>query len=143
MVTHEPVHQLENALQAVNHFFRTQEELIQSRHGISKLEMDILQLVCRQGPIKMKEIAAHYQLKLSTLTSVVDKAERHEVLVRKMSKEDRRVVLVDATEQCQIIFRDYMLHMEAVLEVFLKKVPVSEREMLFNGFSSFLQAYNS
>lgn len=143
MVTHEPVQQLESALQAVNHFFRTQEELIQSRHGISKLEMDILQLVCRKGPIKMKEIAAHYQLKLSTLTSVVDKAERHEVLSRRNSKEDRRFVLVDATEHGQIIFRDYMLHMEAILEVFLQKIPSGQRESLFSGFSTFLQAYNS
>lgn len=137
----EPVAKLENALQAVNHFFRTQEDLIQTRHGISSVEMDILQLVCRQGALKMKEIAAHYQLKLSTLTSVVDKAERHEILYRRTSKEDRRVVLVDSTEHGKIIFQDYMIHMESTLQDFLIKIPQENREFLFKGFSTFLHAY--
>lgn len=137
----EPVSKLEHALQAVNHFFRTQEDLIQTRHGISSIEMDILQLVCRQGPLKMKEIAGHYQLKLSTLTSVVDKAERHEILYRRTSKEDRRVVLVDTTEHGKVIFQDYMIHMESTLEEFLKKIPQENRSLLFEGFSTFLHAY--
>lgn len=143
MATKEPVSKLENALQAVNHFFRTQEDLIQSRHGISSIEMDILQLVCRKGPLKMKEIAAHYQLKLSTLTSVVDKAEKHEILCRCASKEDRRVVLVDTTEHGKIIFHDYLIHMEGALQDFLKKIPQTNREYLFKGFDTFLQAFDS
>lgn len=91
----------------------------------------------------MKEIAAHYQLKLSTLTSVVDKAEKHEILCRCASKEDRRVVLVDTTEHGKIIFHDYLIHMEGALQDFLKKIPQTNREYLFKGFDTFLQAFDS
>ncbi|MDP5172885.1 MAG: MarR family transcriptional regulator [Bacteroidia bacterium] len=136
------VTKLESAILAVNHFFRMQEDFVQKRHGISSLEMDILQLVCRKGPLKMKEIAAHYQLKLSTLTSVVDKAETHGILRRSTSKEDRRVVLVEAEEAGRIIFADYLSHIQSVLDKFLHKIPNEQKDHLFRGFGTFLSAYD-
>lgn len=143
MTSTEPVSTLTQALQAVHHFFRSQEEVMSQRHGISGLESDILILVGRMGPMKMKEIAAHYRLKLSTLTSVVDKAERRGILIRRQSSEDRRVVLVESTDAGMAIFRDYRKVMSAELEQFISQLQHHEREHLFRGFSIFLNAYSS
>ncbi len=140
--THTSVHLLENALLAVNHFFRSQEDFVQGRHDISRLEMDILLLICRHGAMKMKEIAAHYNLKLSTLTSVVNKAEAREILRRQSSPEDRRVVLVAATKIGKDIYEDYTHHMRYRLASLLEELNPEHQSDLFNGFQTFLSAYH-
>lgn len=137
------VNKLEAAILAVNHFFRVQEDHIQSKHGISSLEMDILQLVSRQGPMKMKDISQHYSLKLSTLTSVVDKAEKTGILMRRPSMDDRRVVLVEPSDSGRVIFRDYLAHIQRSLSRFVGELPSQQREQLFRGFEIFLSSYSA
>ncbi len=135
------VSMLESSIQAIHHFFRFQEFHIQSQHGISALEMDILQLVCRNGPTKMKEVAAHYQLKLSTLTSAVDKAQQHAVLTRVPSLVDKRVIMIEATPKGHEIYQGFVSHMNELLGNLITQMSHQEYQQLSKGLEAFLKVY--
>jgi DNA-binding MarR family transcriptional regulator len=47
----------------------------------------------------MKAISEAFHIKLSTLTSIIDKAEGNRIVRRVNSKKDRRVVFLETTKK--------------------------------------------
>jgi len=86
---------LEQSIITLNNVLRKEQRYIMDKYKISSQEMEILQYVIENGPQKMKVISEHFNIKLSSLTSVIDKAEKRRVVKRVNSKEDRRVVYLD------------------------------------------------
>ncbi|MEM6763489.1 MAG: MarR family transcriptional regulator [Bacteroidota bacterium] len=122
----------------INEIFRNQHEYIKSRHKISALEMDLIQFVVRNGPQKMKAIAENFAIKLSTLTSIIDKAERHRILKRVNSKEDRRVVYLDVTKKGERINQEFNEYLHEVAE----KIQGSLDEEFFSRFVEGMETFN-
>lgn len=101
------VKKLEESLIALNHAFRKHQDFIKTRFKISALEMELIQFVINNGPQKMKAISENFHIKLSTLTSIIDKAENARILKRTNSREDRRVVFLDTTKKGRKIYDEY------------------------------------
>lgn len=118
----DDVQRLELSLIRLNQFVRQHQFQIKGRYKISALEMEILQFVIQQGPQKMKSIAEHFHIKLSTLTSIIDKSEQSKILKRVNSKEDRRVVYLDASKKGRAIFDNY--------RTFIKELVLKMQESL-------------
>lgn len=55
----------------------------------------------------MKDVSSKFEIKLSTLTSVIDKFERSNLLIRKQTEHDRRVVLLHASKKGKKLFESY------------------------------------
>ena len=79
--------------------------------------MEILQYVALNGRKKMKEIGEAFNIKLSTLTSIVDKIEKQKLVKRVNSKTDRRAVYLDLTPKGKKIHEKYShyIHVMAML----------------------------
>ena len=86
------------------HFHVVREKL----HGIDKhnaatarvinfQEAHLLMSIGTKGPLTMSEIARTLQLTLSSVTAVVDKLEKKNLVRRARSAEDRRLVRVELT----------------------------------------------
>ncbi|MEM7658279.1 MAG: MarR family winged helix-turn-helix transcriptional regulator, partial [Bacteroidota bacterium] len=105
----EEISQLEKSLILLNQIMRKHRQHVQDQFNISALEMELTHFVSTKGPQKMKEVSAHFDIKLSTLTSVIDKAERKKILKRTNSLTDRRVFYLDTspkkTTPFQVSFR--------------------------------------
>lgn len=101
------VKRLEQSLIVLNHAFRKHRDFIKEKFKISALEMELIQFVVQNGSQKMKTVSEHFDIKLSTLTSIIDKAENQRILKRTNSKEDRRVVFLDCTRKGRSIYEDY------------------------------------
>lgn len=119
----QEIDRFEQSLINLNNAFRQHRDFIKARFGISGLEMELIQFVIKNGPQKMKAISEHFHIKLSTLTSIIDKAERARIVKRVNSKEDRRVVYLDLTRKGRGIYDDYnkylretMMRMQANLD---------------------------
>ena len=61
-------------------------------------EIKAVEYLGRFGPAKMKSVADHLMLAVSSTTALIDNLEEKGMVVRKRSTADRRVVLVELTE---------------------------------------------
>ncbi len=74
--------------------------------ALSTAEWETILLLGQQGACNMRHIAATCGTALSTMTGIVDRLETHKALVRRSpSATDRRVVLVQLTEEGQRVYR--------------------------------------
>lgn len=64
----------------------------------SKNELFVLLFLYRNGEVTMTEIASYLWVPLNTVTGVVSRLEKRELLVRARHKEDRRIVIVHMTD---------------------------------------------
>jgi len=128
---------LEQSIITLNNVLRKEQRFIMDKYKISSQEMEILQYIIENGPQKMKAISEHFNIKLSTLTSVIDKAEKRKVVKRVNSKEDRRVVFLESTKKGSDIFDEYNDHLKEVVGM-LKNSFDSETFVHFvNGMETF------
>ena len=116
------VDRLEKSLFNLSDVYRKHREYIKVKHKVSALEMEIIQYIATDGKKKMKEIGEHFNTKLSTLTSIVDKIERQKLVKRVNSHEDRRVVFLDVTKKGQKLYRDYNQHIQVVSQMMRKSM---------------------
>lgn len=108
--------QLEMQLITVAEITRRHDEAIEKHFGISALEMKLLQYVTLKGPQKMKDVAQHFDIKLSTFTSIVDKAEAKRVLHRVNSREDRRAVMLAPGSKGKKLYESYVEWLNSLSE---------------------------
>jgi DNA-binding MarR family transcriptional regulator len=66
--------------------------------NVSELDVEIIQYIRDHDMKKMKDIGEYFQIKLSTLTSIVDKLEKHSLVKRKHSRDDRRVIYIQMAD---------------------------------------------
>lgn len=68
---------------------------IAERRGLSAVETKVLDYLARLGPLTPKDLADYSGLAPASVTALIDRLERKEVLTRKPHPRDRRRVLVE------------------------------------------------
>lgn len=108
---------LESSLIELRDVFRKHQRYIKDNFKISEQEMEILQYVALNGRKKMKEIGESFNIKLSTLTSIIDKIERQKFVKRVNSRTDRRAVYLELTPKGKKLYDKYShyIHVMALL----------------------------
>jgi DNA-binding MarR family transcriptional regulator len=99
--------ELEQLLLSMRDSFRQHQNDIRRRYKISANEMEIILFIKQAGPQRMKSIGEKFQIKFSTLTSLVDKIERLNLVKRINSKDDRRSILVTLTKKGERMLGEY------------------------------------
>ncbi len=113
----EQLKRLQDSLIELREVFRKHQHYIKDTFKISDQEMEILQYVAMNGRKKMKDIGETFNIKLSTLTNIIDKIERQKIVRRVNSKEDRRAVYLELTPKGEKIYEKYShyIHVMALL----------------------------
>jgi len=62
-------------------------------------ELRVLNFLRQNGPSNMRGIAEYFDIALSTVTDIVDRLVRKELVTREWLKEDRRVVKVELSKK--------------------------------------------
>lgn len=124
---------LESRLIALQELYRRHREYVRTKYGISSLEMDIVQLVMQEGRHKMKEIGWRFGVKLSTLTSIIDRMEEEKLVRRMPSREDRRVVFLEGTRKSEKIYQDYVQYLKFLAEAFTQQREPEAVESFLSG----------
>lgn len=88
---------LDQALKLARKFRRRQDEIARKR-GITLLQYSAIQVLRREGPLTVTELAGRLHLKHSTVSKLVDRMERDRLAVRVQSSEDRRASRLRLTE---------------------------------------------
>ncbi|MDW3645920.1 MAG: MarR family transcriptional regulator [Bacteroidia bacterium] len=97
---------LERTLKELVLAFNNQRLDILNRYKVGELEVDIIRFLEEHEQKKMKEVGDYFKIKLSTLTSTIDKLEKNRLVKRKSSKEDRRVIYIKPTPKGQALLND-------------------------------------
>jgi len=107
---------LEKQLLFLRDSFRQHQNDIRKKYKISANEMEIILYINDFGPQRMKAIGERFKIKFSTLTSLVDKIERLNLVKRVNSKEDRRSILVTLTKKGKRMLDEYNEQIRSLAE---------------------------
>jgi MarR family 2-MHQ and catechol resistance regulon transcriptional repressor len=88
---------------------------------------------------KMKEVGEHFNIKLSTLTSTVDKLEQNRLVRRRNSREDRRVIYIQPTNRGEQLLEDIENATRSVSEETAAASSPSEMKALLSGLQRMLK----
>lgn len=72
---------------------------------MSMPQMKVLMLLNNHGSLKVSEIAEKMGASLSNMTGLLDRLEQSHFVERKHSERDRRIIVVELTEEAKNIFR--------------------------------------
>ncbi len=77
--------------------YNTKRQSILDGYNVIESDIEILKYLDDEEQKKMKELGEQFNIKLSTLTSIIDKLEKSKLVKRKNSKKDRRVIFIQPT----------------------------------------------
>lgn len=100
-----------NALTAIYAFERDKVKRFELSYG----QIYLLQLLRRQSPARMSDIAYRMGMPISTMTRIVAKMERMQLLERVTDEKDRRAILVSLTDNGEKTVRAVEDHSFGVL----------------------------
>ncbi|RST76116.1 MarR family transcriptional regulator [Siminovitchia acidinfaciens] len=117
---------LTRAMQSIT---KRAEEDIKS-YGLNTTEFAVLELLYHKGEQPIQKIGEKILLASSSITYVVDKLEKKNLIVRKPCPKDRRVTYAVITEKGQEFMSEvFPKHKEALQEIFAG-LEVEEKEQL-------------
>src|SRR6266849_7118402 len=84
-------------------------------HGLNPTEFGILEALYHKGPLPLQQIGEKVLISSGNITYAVDKLEQKQLLVRKPSAHDRRVIFAELTPQGQeLLAALFPQHAEAI-----------------------------
>jgi DNA-binding MarR family transcriptional regulator len=101
--------------------------LIDSLKNLSMQELNVLNIIGDQGSCIMSKIAESAYLSLSSITVIVDKLVKANLVDRIRSEKDRRIVQGVLTEAGQKIYQIQIDHLHAILRKLLNTLTLEEQ----------------
>jgi MarR family transcriptional regulator, organic hydroperoxide resistance regulator len=130
---------LENVLTELVKTLNHRRQAVLNRYQVNELEVKIIHFLDGEEEKKMKEIGSFFNIKLSTLTSTIDKLERNKLVRRKNSKEDRRVIYIHPTPRGQNLLDELRGSIRKVSEAAIKSAKAPEFDGLIKGLETMLE----
>ena len=116
----------EQLLGAVVTGINARRQAILEQYNVSELDIRIITFLHENDEKKMKEVGEFFSIKLSTLTSTIDKLEKNKLVRRKNSKEDRRVIFIQPTNKGQKLLVDLNNVTHALTETLVRETDEAE-----------------
>ena len=84
-------------------------------HGLNPTEFGILEALYHKGPLPLQQIGEKVLISSGNITYAVDKLEQKQLLVRRPSTHDRRVIFAELTPQGrELMATIFPQHAEAI-----------------------------
>jgi DNA-binding MarR family transcriptional regulator len=106
------------------------KEYQQKSSGLNYLQLHALEKIYEEKSMKTLEISKVLNISPSTLIGVLDELENQELITRLRQQEDKRVVLVTATEAGEAIVKKHFEEDRLFLQNLLKQLNEEEKRNL-------------
>ncbi|SMF81171.1 MarR family transcriptional regulator, 2-MHQ and catechol-resistance regulon repressor [Paenibacillus uliginis N3/975] len=84
-------------------------------HGLNSTEFGVLDVLYHKGPQPLQKIGEKVLISSGNITYVVDKLQKKNLLIRRASAEDRRVIYAELTDEGRELFeRIFSVHKEKI-----------------------------
>lgn len=97
----------------------------------SKNEIFALLFVYRQKQVNMSEIAEYMNIPLNTVTGVVSRLEKKQLVLRERSEEDKRVVTISLTEDGKGFMEHEVMELGRYFSRVMEAFSEEEKKVLF------------
>ena len=130
---------LENTLNELVLAFNQKRQTLLDHYQVSELEVDIIEYLHINDMKKMKEVGEYFHIKLSTLTSTIDKLEKLKLVKRKNSKEDRRVIYIKPTAKGQSLLGDVNSPARSIADSMVREMNKSDFDVVQKSVARMLE----
>jgi len=96
----------------------------------------LIGILVRKGQMKVSDLSEQMALSNSTVSGIIDRLEKNKFVERKRSEEDRRVVMVDVTEDFRKEAKERFKTVEDSLAGVLKLATSEEAEEVIKGLET-------
>jgi len=103
------------------------------RHALSLVHLNVLTALEAEGPLSMSSLAEAMDVSDASATGIVDRMEKRGLVERRHGTDDRRVVLVHATDAGRQVFIDMAAHRREALSKILAALTADEIAALLTG----------
>jgi MarR family transcriptional regulator, lower aerobic nicotinate degradation pathway regulator len=110
-----------------------------AEHDLSLSQLRLLGILRDRRP-PMAAIADHLGLDRSSITGLVDRAERRGLVVRTTSTRDARVTIVSATPTGLAVARRIVAEVSTGIELLVERLPHQDRDCLVRAAGAMLDA---
>ena len=121
---------------AIAHCYRAMSSLIErcfSETGLSLTDFMLLEALMHKGPLTITEIQASALLATGSMTAAVDRLESRNLIVRTLSKSDRRARVLELTSEGRIIISAVFEQHTADLKQWMSVLSADERSETFTS----------
>ena len=103
--------------------------------NVIETDVEIIRFLESEEQKKMKELGEKFQIKLSTLTSIIDKLEKSKLVKRKNAKKDRRVILIHTTPNAKKLLFELEHTTNGLEKAIEKDMSDKERKAIVKGLN--------
>lgn len=124
------VESIEKHLRKVDYIIRKNGRMILSDFGITVPQFTALQVLINDGDMTIGELSQQMDLACSTITDLIDRMEKNELVKREKDQKDKRVVRVVVLEKGHDILQRVLDRRISFLEAKLEGLSETEVEGL-------------
>lgn len=95
----------------------------------------LIGILSHHGEMKISELSNRMGLSNSTVSGIVDRLEKQELVLRKRVEEDRRVVYVQVTADFQKRAKEYFNQFEKKIADIMNETTQEDIEKIFEGLN--------
>ncbi|AGY78224.1 MarR family winged helix-turn-helix transcriptional regulator [Clostridium autoethanogenum] len=95
----------------------------------------LIEILRRYGEMKISDLSKKMGLSNSTVSGIVDRLEKQDLIKRTRSDEDRRVVYVNVTDKFKNGFQENFKKVEQEFEDIMSKASPEEIDSILNGLN--------
>jgi DNA-binding MarR family transcriptional regulator len=104
--------------------------------GLTMPQSMVVGILSKFGKMKISELSSRMGLSNSTISGIIDRLEKQNIVVRERSIEDRRVVYVRLCSHFEEIHKDFHKKLEEKLANIISKGTQEEIEKIIVGFKT-------
>lgn len=129
---------LESILNELVRAFNFRRQSILTRYNVNEMDVEIIRYLTDEEQKKMKEVGEYFNIKLSTLTSTIDKLEKNKLVKRKNSKQDRRVIYIRPTAKGAKLLGDLEDNVRSLSETLVSETNPPDFDSMVKGLDRLL-----
>lgn len=131
---------IEKHLRKIDYIIRRKGREILSDFNITVPQFTALQTLINQGDMTIGELSQKMALACSTITDLIDRMEKTELVVRSRDDKDKRVVRVEVLPKGYTILEEVLKKRIEFLDSKLTGLSFEEKENLDKGLESLYKA---
>lgn len=131
---------IEKHLRKVDHIIRKKGRTILSDLNITVPQFTALQILINNGNMTIGELSQKMNLACSTITDLIDRMEKSELVTRKKDEKDKRVVRIEVLEKGFVVLEQVINKRQEFLASKLIVFSDSEKSALESGLKFLYEA---
>lgn len=136
----ENVTNIEKHLRKIDYIIRRKGREILSDFNITVPQFTALQILINQGNMTIGELSQKMALACSTITDLIDRMEKTELVARNKDQKDKRVVRIKVLPRGYDMLEEVLQRRIEFLNLKLSSLSYQEKESLDQGLDSLYKA---